>query len=226
MFFNQQVNPNTLDVPRTFELFKMENITQKEIVRVYSNNNKQKITLNALGTKFQITKDVFEKTSSRTRLGILKNYEKMDTEKILSYCDDFDPVAVEFFFNRDPEILKLVLNKTLTGELHLSTNLCEMYLNSELDYWKLENETIHHCCINNFEENYDKKNELMESERKVIEKLENRDNEKLTLRMNLWYTLNKPLHSIYSVVSNKILEAYSSLLIGPFFSRFILWFQV
>ena len=202
MFFNQQVRPTNLD-HRTFSALKKENVKPNETVKDPSNYNRQRITLNALGTKFQITKDVFEKISCNTRLGSLKNYEKMNIEEILSYCDDFDPVAVEFFFNRNPSVLSLVLDHALTGELHLSKHFCEIYLRKELDYWKLENETISYCCVNEFEKNYDKKNEIMEYEREIIQKLENRDKENLTLRMKLWNTLNEPLYSAFSMVSNK-----------------------
>ena len=171
-----------------------------ETTQTHLIGKKQKITFNALGTKFQITKDAFEQMPNHTRLGILKNYEKMDTEKILSYCDDYDPMAVEFFFNREPEILKLVLNQALTGNFHTKTNLCEVYLKSEFDYWKLHCDDLHDCCVSSFAENYENKVDIMKAEQHLITKWKARDQKEQNTRQKLWYILSNPRHSALAMV--------------------------
>jgi hypothetical protein len=177
--------------------------TKNEEIKLTNKINKQKVTFNARGTKFQITKDALENISSTSRLGILKDFEKMDTEKILSYCDDFDPVAVEFFFNRNPNVLSLILDHALTGELHLCTHLCEVYLRNEFVYWLVENDQINPCCSNNFEENYENKIEIMNFDSTLYEKLKTRQNEKQTFKTKLWYTLNNPVHSALAMVRRR-----------------------
>ena len=182
-------------------LIEFSKSKQNKKIQIHSAKLKKKVTFNAMGTKFQITKHVFEQISCQSRLGILKGFETMSSKEILSYCDDFDPVAVEFFFNRDPEILKIVLNFCLTGELHLNTHFCEVYLNDELDYWQIDNNSINHCCVNTFEENYENKTAIMKAEKHMIQKWELRHNKKANLREKLWKIFNNPRNSPYAMVS-------------------------
>ena len=86
------------------------------------------ITLNAMGTKFTIKASLLKtsKIDEGSRLAMLRNYTTLTSQEILKCCDGFDPVAMEFFFMRDPDVLKLVLNYLITGELHMRTNLCEV----------------------------------------------------------------------------------------------------
>lgn len=165
-----------------------------------TSTTKQKVTLNAFGTKFQLTQDVFSKIFSRTRLGILKDYERMHMHDILGYCDDFDPISLEFFFNRDPEVLKLILNHAVTGEFHLNTNLCEVYLERELVYWKFDIEQINHCCSTSFDEEYENKREHMENDHKIIDRLESEDHREKNTREKIWSILNNPLDSALAMV--------------------------
>lgn len=169
-----------------------------------TSGTKQKIILNALGTKFQITQDVFIKISSRTRLGILKDYERMHMHDILGYCDDFDPTSLEFFFNRDPDILKLVLNHAVTGEFHWKTNLCEVYLERELVYWKFDMDQINHCCSTSFDQKCENKKELMENDHQIIDRLESEDNREKTTRQKIWSILNNPLDSALAMVRSSL----------------------
>ncbi|VEL32371.1 unnamed protein product [Protopolystoma xenopodis] len=52
-----------------------------------------------------------------------------------------------FFFDRDPEIFRFVLDYYRTGELHLPTNICGPFARKELIYWGVDESFILPCCM-------------------------------------------------------------------------------
>ncbi|GFR75096.1 potassium voltage-gated channel protein Shaw [Elysia marginata] len=52
----------------------------------------------------------------------------------------------DFFFDRDATAFSSVLNFLRTGELHIPTNMCGPALQSELEFWGIEEVDIARCC--------------------------------------------------------------------------------
>lgn len=52
-----------------------------------------------------------------------------------------------FFFDRDPEIFRFVLDYYRTGELHLPSNICGPFVRKELIFWGIDESLIGPCCM-------------------------------------------------------------------------------
>lgn len=105
-----------------------------------------RVTLIAMDKRFEVTLDSFHKISRSTRVGKLRNYQAMRDSDLLKVCSSYDREKREFCFNRDPLGLEIVLNQAVTGHLHLRPNICELYLERELQYWLLDVKRIGQCC--------------------------------------------------------------------------------
>ncbi|XP_067653644.1 potassium voltage-gated channel protein Shaw-like [Haliotis asinina] len=56
----------------------------------------------------------------------------------------------EYFFDRDPDVFKAILNYLRTGELHLPAWLCGASIKNELAFWGVEEDEIEECCWTNY----------------------------------------------------------------------------
>nr|VZI23028.1 unnamed protein product [Spirometra erinaceieuropaei] len=52
-----------------------------------------------------------------------------------------------YFFDRDPEIFRFVLDYYRTGELHLPSNICGPFVRKELIFWGIDESLIDPCCM-------------------------------------------------------------------------------
>ncbi|XP_070690892.1 voltage-gated potassium channel regulatory subunit KCNG4-like [Pempheris klunzingeri] len=66
--------------------------------------------------------------------------------EIAEFCDDYDEMQHEFFFDRDPLAFKAVLNFLAKGKLRLLQEVCCVALHSELLYWGIDVGMMEPCC--------------------------------------------------------------------------------
>ena len=66
------------------------------------------------------------------------NSKSKNYEEIANLCDRYSDDLNEFYFNRDPYILNMILNYYQTQKLHLNYNQCMLFIKSELIYWGIE----------------------------------------------------------------------------------------
>uniref|UniRef100_A0A1I8ITD4 BTB domain-containing protein n=1 Tax=Macrostomum lignano TaxID=282301 RepID=A0A1I8ITD4_9PLAT len=52
-----------------------------------------------------------------------------------------------YFFDRDPEVFRFILDFYRTGELHLPTNICGPFVRKELVFWGIHEASIGPCCL-------------------------------------------------------------------------------
>lgn len=75
----------------------------------------------------------------------------MDNNQIYSGGGPQDKNSVSpqpvYFFDRDPEIFRFVLDYYRTGELHLPTNICGPFVRKELIFWGIDESLIDPCCM-------------------------------------------------------------------------------
>ena len=115
----------------------------------------RRITLNARGIKYDCLLNTFNKYPT-SRFGKLFNLLSLNSNQanihndLINLCDDYDLNKMEFYFNKDPFILNMILNlfeNDNENRLHLNENTCYSYLNEQLNYWLIDYElTICKCC--------------------------------------------------------------------------------
>lgn len=137
----------------------------------------EKLKINVSGQQFETWRNTLEKYPD-TLLG--------SNEKDFFY----DEEVKEYFFDRDPDIFRYVLNYYRTGKLHFPKYACIMEFDEELSFFGIMPDMISDCC---FEEYKDRKRE--NTERQVEEK----DPEEMavydtshTLKEKMWRAFENP----------------------------------
>ncbi|XP_069102246.1 voltage-gated potassium channel KCNC1-like [Argopecten irradians] len=110
--------------------------------------------------------------------------------------------AGDYFFDRDPDMFKCILNYLRTGELHLPSNICGPAAKAELAFWQLPDDVIERCCwtdYNSWNATLNALNQL-ENDRKgsLLDSTESEEQGRTTWtkwRPRLWAILNDPASS-------------------------------
>ncbi|KAJ7310385.1 hypothetical protein JRQ81_007299 [Phrynocephalus forsythii] len=100
--------------------------------------SQEKVTLNIGGVRYKTYVDTLRALPG-TKLCRL-------TEPQACGTFDYDPIAREFFFDRDAAVFDEVLNYYRTRRLHCPALICRSVLEEELAYWELRNVTLAPCC--------------------------------------------------------------------------------
>lgn len=164
----------------------------------------QKVRLNARGYIFEIPLESFQKYPKDSRLGKLVNFDEMTVEEILECCDKYNSEKTEFYFNRSPYVLNMVLDYFVSGKLHNSnTTMCQVYLEKELSYWMIDTNDMKRCCHVEYENNYNSRNEEIIFEKKVLKEISKASSqlEKSETRRKLWAIIENPNSSNVARVS-------------------------
>ncbi|XP_067653241.1 potassium voltage-gated channel protein Shaw-like [Haliotis asinina] len=94
----------------------------------------RKVIFNVGGTKFQTLRQTLNgcgRTKLSDELFLNAHYEEDECE---------------FFFDKDPEMFRSVLNYARSGQLHLPATLCGPLIKDEMDFWGLSEIDIEPCC--------------------------------------------------------------------------------
>ncbi|XP_063071821.1 potassium voltage-gated channel subfamily D member 3-like [Engraulis encrasicolus] len=142
------------------------------------------IVLNVSGRRFQTWRTTLQRYPD-TLLG--------STEKEFFY----DEEAKEYFFDRDPDAFRSVLNFYRTGKLHYPRYECISAYDEELAFFGIIPEIIGDCC---YEEYKDRKRE--NAERLQDDQEENKDAKlpNMTFRETMWRAFENPHTSTMALV--------------------------
>lgn len=66
--------------------------------------------------------------------------------EIAEFCDDYDELRHEFFFDRDPLAFRAIHNFLAKGKLRLLQEVCNVALHVELLYWGIDVGLMEPCC--------------------------------------------------------------------------------
>lgn len=99
-----------------------------------------------------------------TRLAELLTCLAGGYDSIFSLCDDYDPGKREFYFDRDPDAFKCVVEVYYFGEVHMKKGICPICFKGEMDFWKVDLKFLDQCCRSHLRE---KREELEEIARRV-----------------------------------------------------------
>ena len=174
-------------------------------------NLNQRIIINSRGIKYDVFLYIFEKLPD-SRLGKLKDILEdlskdvsMDPNDLLDVCDAYDLETYEFYFNRDPYILNLILNYYINDKLHVNDSICVCLLTDELKYWQIDEYLISSCCQNKFFEKTDQINDDIfienKEKNKLIQNEEKHDSYLPALKEKIWNLLENPTSSKFARVT-------------------------
>jgi potassium voltage-gated channel delayed-rectifier subfamily S protein 2 len=180
-----------------------------KMTNFYVENNhfkRRRVILNLRGIKYDVILKTFDKLPN-SRLGKLKyliETNNLEETSLIDICDDYDLCKNEFYFDRDPFVLNLVLNFYTSGKLHIDDNLCTMFINDELNYWLINETFISSCCEWNFRDGRDIIEKYIRKEKELIKKhyhVVEFDNFYFQeYRKKLWYLFERPSSSFFARV--------------------------
>lgn len=162
------------------------------------------VILNARGIKYQVIMDSF-KNHCNTRLQKLRNeIITQNYDEIAKLCDGYSEDLNEFYFDRDPYVLNMVLNYNTNNKLHLNHKECVYFVREELEYWQIDDYALEDCCKIIYFEKLSEIQELIDSEESLKRKLHHKEDFGTwfypELRERLWNLFDNPKSSIYAKV--------------------------
>ncbi|XP_071396551.1 voltage-gated potassium channel regulatory subunit KCNF1-like [Centroberyx affinis] len=151
------------------------------------------IVVNIGGVKQVLYGDVLNRYPE-TRLAELVNCSLGSSEDLSSLCDDYDPDTGEFYFDRDPEAFKCIIELYYYGEIHMKRGVCPICFMKEMEFWKIDSDFLDECCKSSLKEVED---ELAEIAEKVRTILVDREGDPSAggwqrIQMWLWRLMEKP----------------------------------
>ncbi|XP_046337700.1 potassium voltage-gated channel protein Shaw-like [Haliotis rufescens] len=149
-----------------------------------------KVVLNVSGKKFV----TFWKTLKKfpdTRLGRLSKTSK-----------HYDSACDEFFFDRNPKVMTVVLDMYREGELHFPVNVCSACVKQELQFWDIPEDFISECCWKRYSIGNEDKAivDIIESFMSVVPEFTDKDHD--TWRKRISNTLEYPTYSSVAMAWN------------------------
>ncbi|XP_006011149.1 potassium voltage-gated channel subfamily F member 1 [Latimeria chalumnae] len=121
------------------------------------------IVVNVGGVRQVLYREILNRFPD-TRLAELANCSSSGYDVIFSLCDDYDPVKGEFYFDRDPDAFKCIIDVYYFGEVHMKKGICPICFKNEMEFWKVDPGFLDECCQCLLSE---KKDELEEIARRV-----------------------------------------------------------
>ncbi|XP_058610983.1 potassium voltage-gated channel subfamily F member 1-like isoform X2 [Onychostoma macrolepis] len=130
------------------------------------------IAVNIGGVKHILYRDVLNRYPE-TRLAELVNRATHSTqEDLCALCDDYDDLKREFYFDRDPEAFKCILELYYYKEIHMKRGICPMRFIREMDYWGINAKYLDECCISSLNEVQTELAEIAEKVKTILDDLE------------------------------------------------------
>lgn len=169
----------------------------------------RKIVLNCRGHKYQVCLDTFEKLPN-SRLGKLRLALKNKSNSELdTLCDEFSLESNEFFFNKDPQILNLILEFYSNEKVHLNincSNFCAILLLNEFKYWGIDkyDDLLAPCCKSLIEKQKALVQDDLEQENSILKDLDAKEDFGKCffpkIRRFIWNIMEYPKSSIFAMV--------------------------
>ncbi|XP_075900126.1 A-type voltage-gated potassium channel KCND2 [Nelusetta ayraudi] len=144
------------------------------------------VTLNVSGTRFQTWRETLERYPD-TLLG--------SSEREFFFREE----QGEFFFDRDPELFRHVLNFYRTGKLHYPRQECISAYDEELTFFGIVPEIIGDCCYEEYKDRRRENQERLQDDEEAEQGGEAAPAE-LSLRENMWRSFENPHTSTMALV--------------------------
>uniref|UniRef100_A0A8C6V1U2 Potassium voltage-gated channel modifier subfamily F member 1 n=1 Tax=Neogobius melanostomus TaxID=47308 RepID=A0A8C6V1U2_9GOBI len=129
------------------------------------------IAVNIGGVRVVLLGDVINRYPE-SRLAELLTCSSQNYEGILSLCDDFDKGRKEFYFDRDPDAFKCIIDVYYFDEIHIKNGICPICFIKEMEFWKIDPSVLDECCKSYLSEKEEELNEISSKVRIILEDLE------------------------------------------------------
>lgn len=168
----------------------------------------RKITLDLRGIKYSVYAKDLARLPSSCRLVKLKNWledSKSNPNDINEICDDYNLETNEFYFNRDPHFLNLILDYTYSNKLHINDlNSCIYKILDELAYWNIDDNLVETCCSIELGKRKEMSDETLEKRELILKSINKKDpftkHRLANLRRKLWNIFENPSNSIWAKI--------------------------
>lgn len=111
----------------------------------------------------------------------------------------FDEQTKEYFFDRDPDIFRHILNYYRTGKLHYPKHECLMAYDEELAFFGIIPDVIGDCCYEDYRDRKRENAERMLDDR-ISETNGEKEQEQRSLREQMWRAFENPHTSTAALV--------------------------
>lgn len=111
----------------------------------------------------------------------------------------FDETTKEYFFDRDPDIFRHILNYYRTGKLHYPKHECLMAYDEELAFFGIIPDVIGDCCYEDYRDRKRENAERMLDDR-ISETNNEKEQERRSLREQMWRAFENPHTSTAALV--------------------------
>ncbi|OCT81233.1 potassium voltage-gated channel subfamily F member 1 [Xenopus laevis] len=151
------------------------------------------ITVNVGGIRQVLYGDVLNRYPE-TRLAELVNCLAGGYDAIFSLCDDYDPGKKEFYFDRDPDAFKCIIEVYLYGEVHMKKGMCPICFKNEMDFWRVDLDLLDDCCKSHLNEKNEELDEIAKRVQTILEDQGGDTSESKWKRFQkcLWKFMEKP----------------------------------
>lgn len=139
-------------------------------------NSNQTIILNVRDFKYEVLVESLMNHPS-TRLGkLMIQKENQNLAEISRLCPRFNSDLNEFYFDRDPFVLNMILNYYITNKHHLNQSDCAIFLKDELDYWQIDDQRFYTCCQVVYHDKIEDSDEILKLEIAALKKINEKEN--------------------------------------------------
>uniref|UniRef100_A0A7N9AJY7 Potassium voltage-gated channel subfamily G member 4-like n=1 Tax=Mastacembelus armatus TaxID=205130 RepID=A0A7N9AJY7_9TELE len=131
--------------------------------------------------------------------------------EVSEFCDDFDEMQHEFFFDRDPLAFQVIFCFLAKGKLRLSQEVCNVALHTELVYWGIDIGQMEPCCHHRMMSSVEA---VAEHQRKEDEWREKRRVLKASMREgSLFHRLGEAVENPHSGLAGKVFAFLSVIMV-------------
>uniref|UniRef100_A0A3P8SHY3 Potassium voltage-gated channel modifier subfamily G member 4 n=1 Tax=Amphiprion percula TaxID=161767 RepID=A0A3P8SHY3_AMPPE len=168
----------------------------------------RRVLINVGGVRYSFPWSTLEEFPE-SRLSRLRSCTNL--KEIAEFCDDYDPMRHEFFFDRDPFAFRTIFCFLANGKLRVLQDVCSVALHTELLYWGIDLNQMMPCCrhrVVNYVEN------VAQHQRKEKEWRERRKAMRAcVVKRSLFYKLGEVVDNPDSGLAGKVFACLSVIMV-------------
>ncbi|XP_026864052.1 potassium voltage-gated channel subfamily F member 1 [Electrophorus electricus] len=158
-----------------------------------SDSEEKEIAVNIGGVRLVLCGDILNRYPE-SRLAELVNCSTRSFDVISSLCDDYDPGNQEFYFDRDPDSFKCIVEVYYFGEIHMKRGICPICFIKEMEFWKIDLSYLDECCKSNLNEKEEELAEIADKVKLILDDLKSDPDVNRSERWQkfIWKLMEKP----------------------------------